>query len=71
MTSQAADLTRPDNLYEAGRGNPGAHGRFDGRSTDDAIAFNPTLLRGIAGTIVCIGLIGATWLAVKAILPLG
>ena len=28
-TNQPSDPSRPDNLFEAGRGDPGAHGRFD------------------------------------------
>ena len=31
-TNQPSDHDRPDNLYEAGCGDPGAHGRFDNRS---------------------------------------
>lgn len=37
---------RPDNLFEAGRGDPGAHGRFDALSSGSVVPFNPALLRG-------------------------
>ena len=50
-TNALADRSRPDNLFEAGRGDPGAHGRFDDKSSDDAFAFNPTWIRiGLAGS---------------------
>jgi hypothetical protein len=32
QTGEAADVTRPDNLFEPAPGNWGAHGRFDSRS---------------------------------------
>ncbi len=44
-TDEPADPTVPDNLYQAGRGDPGAHGRFDSESSSHAFAFNPALLR--------------------------
>ena len=44
--NQPAEKDRPDNLVEAGRGDPGAHGRFDDRATETAFPFNPTWLRG-------------------------
>ena len=44
-TNQPSDPDRPDNLCEAGRGDPGAHGRFDSRSRQWAFAFNPAWLR--------------------------
>ena len=44
-TNQPSDHDRPDNLYEAGCGDPGAHGRFDNRSSSRAVAFNPAWLR--------------------------
>ena len=44
-TNQPSDHDRPDNLYEAGRGDPGAHGRFDNRSSLHAFPFNPAWLR--------------------------
>ena len=42
---EPADPARPDNLFEAGRGDPGSHGRFDGQARDHAIPFNPAWLR--------------------------
>ncbi|MCG6205636.1 SDR family oxidoreductase [Rhodopseudomonas sp. HC1] len=44
-TNEPADPNAPDNLYQAGRGDPGAHGRFDSESAHHAFPFNPTLLR--------------------------
>jgi hypothetical protein len=44
-TNQPAIHDRPDNLFEAGRGDPGAHGRFDDQSRPRAFPFNPTWLR--------------------------
>jgi NAD(P)-dependent dehydrogenase (short-subunit alcohol dehydrogenase family) len=48
-TDQPADKDRPDNLFEAGRGDPGAHGRFDAVSSGHAFPFNPAWLRGALG----------------------
>jgi NAD(P)-dependent dehydrogenase (short-subunit alcohol dehydrogenase family) len=45
-TDQPADRSRPDNMFEAGQGDPGAHGRFDDRSANSVTAFNPAWLRG-------------------------
>jgi NAD(P)-dependent dehydrogenase (short-subunit alcohol dehydrogenase family) len=45
-TSQPKKGGRPDNLFKAGEGDPGAHGRFDARSNPCAFAFNPEWLRG-------------------------
>lgn len=48
---------RPDNLFDAGRGDPGAHGRFDRLSSTSAFPFNPDLLRaGVAVGAVAAGL---------------
>lgn len=44
-TDKPAIRDRPDNLFEAGRGDPGAHGRFDDRARPRAFPFNPTWLR--------------------------
>ena len=44
-TNQPSDPDRPDNLFEAGRGDPGAHARFDDRSSLRAFPFNPAWLR--------------------------
>ena len=44
-TNQPSVPGRPDNLFEAGRGDPGAHGRFDNRSSLRALPFNPAWLR--------------------------
>lgn len=61
-TDQPADRGRPDNLFEAGRGDPGVHGRFDDRSSDRVRAFDPGWLRGglafaaLAGTATLVTL---------------
>ncbi|MFC0239264.1 SDR family oxidoreductase [Rhodopseudomonas telluris] len=44
-TDEPADPSVPDNLYRAGRGDPGAHGRFDSQSSRHAFPFNPAWLR--------------------------
>ncbi|WP_420130940.1 SDR family oxidoreductase [Rhodopseudomonas sp.] len=44
-TDEPADPRVPDNLYQAGRGDPGAHGGFDSESRNYAITFNPAWLR--------------------------
>jgi NAD(P)-dependent dehydrogenase (short-subunit alcohol dehydrogenase family) len=51
MTSEPAEADRPDNLFEPPPGDPGAHGRFDDRSSGRVFAFDPAWLRlGIACT---------------------
>lgn len=67
-TNQPADPHRPDNLFEAGRGDPGAHGRFDAQSRVHAFPFNPTWLR--AG-LACIGLIVASAVVSRSLAPGG
>jgi NAD(P)-dependent dehydrogenase (short-subunit alcohol dehydrogenase family) len=65
-THERSDPERPDNLFEAGRGDPGAHGRFDRRASTRAFPFNPALLRaGVAIGAVAAGvaLLGAAVLA--------
>jgi NAD(P)-dependent dehydrogenase (short-subunit alcohol dehydrogenase family) len=44
-SDQPSDPDRADNLFEAGRGDPGAHGRFDKKSSPHAFPFNPAWLR--------------------------
>ena len=52
-TRQPSDPSRPDNLCEAGQGDPGAHGRFDRRSNPRAFPFNPAWLRtGLACAVI-------------------
>ena len=61
MTDEPADRQRPDNLFEPVETDPGAHGRFDERSTANVVAYNPTWLRGgvAAGAgVLLAGLIG-------------
>jgi hypothetical protein len=45
MTAEPARANRPDNLFEPGAGDPGAHGRFDDRAQGEVIGFNPSWLR--------------------------
>lgn len=60
-TSQPKKDGRPDNLFAAGAGDPGAHGRFDARSNPRAFAFNPTWLRaGLALTALGLGALAIT-----------
>jgi NAD(P)-dependent dehydrogenase (short-subunit alcohol dehydrogenase family) len=44
-SDQPSDPDRADNLFEAGQGDPGAHGRFDKKSSPHAFPFNPAWLR--------------------------
>ena len=37
---------QPDNLFEAGRGDPGTHGPFDREARSAALSYNPSYLRG-------------------------
>lgn len=55
-TDQPAIKGRPDNLFEAGLGDPGAHGRFDDRSNPRVVPFNPAWLRIFAGLLVLVAL---------------
>lgn len=63
-TDEPAD-ERADNLFQAGRGDPGAHGRFDDCSSDRAFAYNPEILRaGVAlAAIAGAAALGAAWLS--------
>ncbi|WP_418292001.1 SDR family oxidoreductase [Methylobacterium durans] len=65
MTSVPADRDRPDNLYGAVDTDPGAHGRFDGRSRDAVAAANPRWLK-IGLALVLGAVAGATLLAAEA-----
>lgn len=59
---------RADNLFAAGRGDPGAHGRFDRLSYASSFPFNPDLLRvGVALGAAAAGL--ALLLAAKRARP--
>jgi short-subunit dehydrogenase len=44
-TSQPKKALRSDNLFTAGKGDPGAHGRFDACAERRAFIFNPEWLR--------------------------
>lgn len=58
--NEPKEVGRPDNLFEAGVGDPGAHGRFDDRSSSHAMPVDPKWLRwslaalalGAAGALV-------------------
>jgi len=59
MTTEAAHLGRPDNLFQPVSGDPGAHGRFDDRATRTVIGFNPTWLRVGAACVLVGAIAGA------------
>lgn len=59
-SNQPSDPGRSDNLFEAGPGDPGAHGRFDNKSSLRAFPFNPAWLR--AG-LACAGVATAAAVA--------
>ncbi|WP_370693865.1 SDR family oxidoreductase [Methylobacterium sp. NEAU K] len=60
MTSMQAQKNRPDNLYAPVDTDPGAHGRFDARSTSHVIAADPRWLKfGIAAAL---GVVAGTML---------
>lgn len=64
-TGAAEEPGRPDNLFEPGQGDPGAHGRFDGQASPSAFPFNPTLLRGGMAATGVAALVGLVALAVR------
>jgi NAD(P)-dependent dehydrogenase (short-subunit alcohol dehydrogenase family) len=45
LASTPRDESRPDNLFEPPPGDPGAHGRFDGRAAASVRGFDPSWLR--------------------------
>ncbi len=62
--NQPAEVGRADNLFEAGRGDPGTHGRFDQRSSPHAVPVDPKWLRlGLASAAATM----VTLLAISAI----
>jgi short-subunit dehydrogenase len=62
-SNRPSDPDRPDNLFEAGRGDPGARGRFTNRSSPQVTSFNPAWLRT---ALAC----GIGLAAAAAVLPL-
>lgn len=64
-TNEPADPTVPDNLYQAGRGDPGAHGRFDRELRAYAVPFNPAWLRAGAALGLAAGA-ALLWRAARA-----
>jgi hypothetical protein len=56
--NQPAEIGRPDNMFDAGVGDPGTRGRFDDRSSQQATAVDPKWLRvGLA--VIGLGAIAA------------
>ena len=61
QTPDPADPDRPDNLFDPLEGDPGAHGRFDGRSNPRSIQWwltsnRDTLLTAAGGVLAAAGL---------------
>jgi hypothetical protein len=52
LTREPRDPHRPDNLFTPPPGDPGAHGRFDGRASSEVAGFDPSWLR--AGALVAV-----------------
>ena len=70
MTDEPADRDRPDNLFVAPPGDPGSHGRFDGRSAYHVRSLSSTTVRaGLAAAGVALGAMAA--IAVGAVLRSG
>jgi hypothetical protein len=67
MTHEPANPNRPDNLIEAGIGDPGAHGRFDDESKDRVIPVNPTIMRGALGLVASVLVMGLSLFVIDAI----
>ena len=63
--NEPADIGRADNLFAAGLGDPGAHGRFDARSSAHATAVDPKWLR-LALAALGIGAAAAVVTAARA-----
>jgi short-subunit dehydrogenase len=59
LTDETADPRQPDNLFEPVPGDPGTHGRFDGRSSDWSLQLWATEHRGalLAGGLALAGFI--------------
>ena len=53
LTDEAADPRQPDNLFDPVPGDPGTHGRFDGRATNSSLQLWATEHRGaiVAGAL--------------------
>ena len=60
MTSVQAQKDRPDNLYHPVDTDPGAHGRFDARSTAHVAAADPRWLK--LGIAAALGVVAGTML---------
>ena len=63
--SEPVNEDRPDNLFTAPPGDPGAHGRFDGQAVESswqmALNRNRNRLFGATGLAAAAGLILARW----------
>jgi NAD(P)-dependent dehydrogenase (short-subunit alcohol dehydrogenase family) len=63
MTDEPALADRPDNLFEPPPGDPGAHGRFDARSTRSVGSASPGWVRGAVAVLALGAAAGAVALA--------
>lgn len=70
MTDEPADPGRPDNLFEPPPGDPGAHGRFDGRTIGPPQAISAGAARAGALALAALACAGAVWLG-RATAPAG
>jgi NAD(P)-dependent dehydrogenase (short-subunit alcohol dehydrogenase family) len=59
---------RPDNMFEAGQGDPGAHGRFDDMSSRHAFSYNPSWLRAGFAAVIALLVVAAVALAVACVI---
>ena len=62
---------QPDNLFEAGAGDPGTHGPFDSEARRSAISYNPTYLRGSLMLAVLAALLAGSRAAVVTVADRG
>jgi hypothetical protein len=62
MSDEPAPEQRQDNLFESVTGEYGAHGRFDERSANDVLVFDPRTMRTAIGvTGMALGLGAIAW----------
>lgn len=70
LASEPRDEGRPDNLFEAPPGDPGAHGRFDGHAGADVHGYDPSWLR--AGALLAVlGLVAGAFVIGRSSNPGG
>jgi NAD(P)-dependent dehydrogenase (short-subunit alcohol dehydrogenase family) len=65
MTQARANPDRPDNLFDAPPGDPGAHGRFDARAGGGLVSASSATVRAGAFAFAIAALTGLGWLARK------